>query len=352
MSFYNTLQLDPAVIKPKIRSAETTKERFKLITAMTLRSILIVAFSIAFIASLSNIFGSENSPMLVALFCILLGVRFVDFGYCIKDSMLNLGIVFLLLLFAPVIASSLNPILAICVHFIAFFTILFMTCDKPELGNGGLYSFAYVYLSGNPVTGVILWKRFVLTIVGYILCGAVFYLKHREKNKGIRFFDVASKFDISKEKHRWQVRLALGTALILAIASFLKLERFMWAGFACASMMSNYPYCVKIEKRVFDRVVGVIIGSLLYFGIYVIMPESFHTFFGPLGGLCLGFSTKYSYKNAINCFGALMLATELYGVKGAVALRIFDNIVGVIFAFVFVLLFRQFVDKRFEKKCC
>lgn len=349
MSFYNLLQLDPAVLKPKIRSAKNKKERFKLINAMALRSILIVLFSIAFIAPLSNIFGSENSPMLVALFCILLGVRFVDFGYCIKDSMLNLGIVFLLLLFAPIIASSLNPVLAICVHFLAFFTILFMTCDKPELGNGGLFSFAYVYLSGNPVTGHMLWNRFMVTLIGYILCGAIFYFKHREKNKDIRFFDVAAKFDISKEKNRWEIRLALGTALVLSLASFLKVKRFMWVGFACASMMSNYPYSVKIEKRVIDRVGGVVIGSILYLGICKIMPESFYSLLGPLGGLCLGFSTKYSCKNAINCFGALMMATELYGVQGAVMLRVFDNILGVIFAFIFVLLFRQLVDKRFEK---
>ena len=33
----------------------------------------------------------------------------------------------------------------------------------------------------------------------------------------------------------------------------------------------------------------------------------------------------------MNCFGALMLAAGLYGIEGAVLLRVFDNIVGVIF---------------------
>ncbi len=350
MSFYNALQLDPGVLKPKIRAAETKNERHKLQAALVLRSALIVAFAIVFIAPFSSIFGSENSPMAVAMFCILLGVRFVDFGYCITDSMINLAIVFLLLLFAPVLASTLNPILAILVHSAAFFTILLMTCDQPELGNGGLYSFAYVYLSGNPVTGELLWKRCIVALIGYIVCGAIFFFKHKNKNKNIRFYSVISKFSLTTEKNRWQLRLAVGTALILALGNFIGLERFMWAAFACASMMSSYPYIVDIKQRFSHRIIGVVAGSLIYFILCKITPESFYTFFGPLGGFCIGFCTDYRYKNAVNCLGALMMATSLYGVEGAVVLRIFNNIFGVLFAFVFVLLYKLIVDKYFENK--
>lgn len=350
MNFYNALQLDPGVLKPMIRNAETKKEEHKLKFALVLRSALIVAFAIIFIAPVSNIFGAENSPMAVALFCILLGVRFVDFGYCITDSMINLAIVFLLLLFAPVLASTLNPLLAIFVHAAAFFTILLMTCDKPELGNGGLYSFAYVYLSGNPVTGDLLWKRCIITLIGYILCGAIFFFKHKNNNKDIRFYNVISKFSLSKDKYRWQVRLAIGTALMLGLGRFFGLERFMWAGFACASMMSNYPYVKDVKQRISHRIIGVIAGSLIYFVVCKITPASLQSLFGPLGGFCLGFCTDYRFKNAINCFGALMLATGIYGLENAVLLRIFDNIIGVLFAFIFILVFTQLIDRRIENK--
>lgn len=350
MGFYDALQLDPGVLKPKIKNAETKKEKHLLQFAMVLRSLLIVAFAIVFISPVSNFFGSENSPMAVAIFCILLGVRFVDFGYCITDSMINLAIVFLLLLFAPVLASTLNPLLAILVHAAAFFTILVMTSDQPELGNGGLYSFAYVYLSGNPVTGELLWKRCIVALIGYILCGAIFFFKHRKNNKDIRFYNILSNFSLTTEKYRWQVRLAVGTALMLGLGKMVGLERFMWAGFACASMMSSYPYIKDVKQRISHRIIGVVAGSLIYLVICKITPESLQFLFGPIGGFCLGFCTDYRFKNTMNCFGALMMATSLYGVEGSVFLRIFDNIIGVLFAFVFVFLFTQIVDRICENK--
>ena len=71
---------------------------------------MIVAFAILFIATLSNIFGTENTPMAVVLFCILLGIRFVNFEYCIGDSLVTLAIAFATLLFVPAILISVPTI--------------------------------------------------------------------------------------------------------------------------------------------------------------------------------------------------------------------------------------------------
>lgn len=348
MRFYDMLQLDSAALKSRIRAAETANERRKIWIAMVDRSVLIVLFAILFIAPMGKVFGTENNPMAVALFCILLGVRFVDFDYCIKDAMIALGVSFFLLLVAPVAASLVNPLAAACIHFIAFLTILLMTCNRPELGNGGLYGFAYVFLTGNPVTGMIFWKRAALTLVGYVLCGAIFYVKHRKKHADVRFRHIAAQFDLSQEKSRWQLRMALGVSLVLTLGSFLQIERFMWMGFACASMLSSYPYTVNIKERVWHRILGVVVGSTLFFFVYQMVPESMHTILGPLGGFCLGFCADYRYKTAMNCFGALMLAAGIYGVQGAVLLRIGNNILGAVLGFVFIFLYQKLVDKRFE----
>ena len=80
MKFYDILQLDPQVNKNLMRKSTEGKERFKHFSGMALRSVLIVLFAIVFISALTSLFGSENSPMAVAVFCILQGVRFVDFG--------------------------------------------------------------------------------------------------------------------------------------------------------------------------------------------------------------------------------------------------------------------------------
>lgn len=348
MRFYDALQLDPAVLKPKIRSAATKKEQYLLLAAMVLRSLLIVGFAIVCIAPLGNLFEAENTAMGIALFCIMLGLRFVDFGYCIKDSMLNLAVIFLILLTAPVVVSLVNPLLAAVVHFCAFFTILLMGCDKPEMGNGGLFSFAYVYLTGNPVTGELFWKRSLLTLCGYLLCGAILYFKHREKHRQVRFHQVAARFQMSNEKCRWQFRMALGVSLVLTLGSAFRLERFMWAGFACASLLSSYPYRTDGRERFFQRIFGVVAGCLLFLVLHQLTPASFHSLLGPLGGICLGFCTDYRYKTAINCLGALMLASGLYGATDAVLLRIMDNFLGVLLGVTIVFLHQKLVDSRFD----
>lgn len=348
MGFYDALQLDPAVLKPRIRAVATVQERRKFQLALVLRSVLIVAFAIGFIAPLSTLFGQENSPMAMALFCILLGIRFVDMGCCIKDSLINLATSFFLLLLGPVLASLVNPFLALPIHFISFFLILLMTCDRPEMGNGGLYGFAYVFLSGNPVTGEQFWKRFGLTVVGYLLCGSILYFKHRHKNTQVRFSQIVRSFDLTSDKSRWQLRFALGVSLILTLGSALSLERFMWAGFACGSMLSGYPYTVDVRERFWHRMLGVVLGSSMFYVMYLVLPPSLHSLLGPIGGLCLGFCTDYRYKTAINCFGALMMATALYGVQGAVLLRILNNLLGVTFGFTVILLYQKVMERWFD----
>lgn len=350
MRFYDALQLDPAVLKAKIRTSESAGERRRLWIAMAMRSLLIVMFAILCISPAANVFGAENNPMAVALFCILLGVRFVDFNYCIKDSMINLAIIFLLLLFAPVVADYVHPLLAVFIHFAAFFAILIMGADRPEFGNGGLFGFAYVFLTGNPVTGALFWKRFALTGIGYLICGAIFLAKHRNKNRNIPFRQIISRFDMSTEKSRWQLRMALGVSLVLTLGNCLQIQRFMWIGFACAALLSTYPYSVSIKQRYIHRVAGVVAGSALFFVIYQLTPDSLHSMLGPLGGICLGFCADYRFKTGFNCFGALMMAAGLYGVGNAAALRVVNNVAGLSFAVAVIWLYQKLVESRFENR--
>lgn len=348
MRFYDALQLDPSCLKQKIRAAELPGERRKLMAAMAARALLIVLFAIVTISPVSTVFGPENSAMAVAMFCVLLGLRFVDFGYCIKDSLINLAVVFLLLLIAPVTAANVNPLLAAVIHFAAFFIILFMTSDQPEMGNAGIYTFAYIYLSGNPVTGDLLWKRALLTLVGYLLCATILFVKHRKKNPEIRFWDMVSQFRLSNKKTQWHIQLALGVGILLALGSFLHLPRMMWAAFACGSILGCYSAtAVESKNRVVQRMVGACAGSLVFFLAYPLMPQSLRPLFGPLGGICLGFCTDYRYKTACNCIGALFMATALYGVQGSVFLRVMDNFLGVAFGYVFLVLYQKVMNACF-----
>lgn len=349
MRFYDALQLSPEGIKQQIRQSETPREKQRFRLALLTRSVLIVFLAIALIAPVGPLFGPENSCMAVALFCILLGIRFVDFGYCAEDALIYLAISFSLLLFMPPLAALAGPVLGGLIHFIAIFLILAITSDRPEMGNGGLYSFAYILLVGNPVSGELLWKRALLTLIGYLLCALVYLRNHRNKNAGIRFRQLFAQFHLSVKKCRWQFQMALGVSLLLALCSAFQVERVMWAGFACASMLGCYSGDLTkgVQERFWQRLVGVTAGSALFALVFRLVPVSLHGLFGPLGGLCLGFCTDYRYKTAWNCFGALMLATGFYGLQYSLLLRILNNFLGAAFGFAFSILYQKLINRHF-----
>ena len=346
MNFYNALQLDPAILKRKISACSTRQEKAYYWIAIAVRSALIVAFAILFISLLSGVFGSDNTPLAVALFCMMLGIRFVNFEYCIGDSLIALAAVLAILVLVPSAALVLPPVFLIPLHFASFFALLYMTAQRPEMGNGGLYSFAYIYLTGNPVVGEALIRRGLMALVGYLICGAILFAKHRHQHKATRFHHVLRKLDLSVPVYLWQFRMALGVSLVLSAGQVFHVERFMWMGFACASLLSEYPYSGNTVTRFRQRIIGAVAGCCAFFVLYQITPEALHSLMGPLGGLCLGFCTEYRYKTAMNCFGALMLGTGIYGLQGAVILRIVDTLLGVTFGLIFAAAFHRVAAVR------
>ena len=346
MKFYDALQLDPSILKRKIAASDARREKTYYWLAIAVRSVLIVAFAIVFISLLSGVFGADNTPLAVALFCMMLGIRFVNFEYCIGDSLVTLAAVLAILVLVPSAAAVLPPVFLIPLHFAAFFALLCMTTQRPEMGNGGLYSFAYIYLTGNPVMGEALVRRGLLALVGYLICGAILFAKHRDQHRATRFYHVVRRFDLSVPVHLWQLRMALGASLVLSAGQIFGVERFMWMGFACASLLSEYPYSGNTFTRFWQRIVGAVAGSCGFFVLYLLTPEAFHEWMGPLGGLCLGFCTDYRYKTAMNCFGALMLGAGIYGLQGAVVLRIVDTLLGVTFGLAFAAIFHRLAAVR------
>lgn len=347
MKFYNALQMDPSILKRNIVTCNTRQEKTYYWVAIAVRSVLIVAFAILCISLLSGVFGADNTPLAVALFCMMLGIRFVNFNYCIGDSLITLASTLAILVFVPCIAATLPPVLLIPLHFAAFFAVLYMTTQQPEMGNGGLYSFAYIYLTGNPVAGEALVRRGLLALVGYLICGAILFAKHRSQHKATRFRQVMQKSELSAPMFLWQLRMALGVSLVLTAGQAFGVERFMWMGFACASLLSEYPYCGNTFTRFWQRIVGAVAGSCAFFILYLVTPEAMHPLMGPFGGLCLGFCTDYRYKTAMNCFGALMIGVGIYGLTGAVILRIVDTLLGVTFGLAFAAIFHRLVAERF-----
>mgnify|MGYP000252479586 FL=1 len=115
------------------------------------------------------------------------------------------------------------------------------------------------------------------------------------------------------------------------------------AGIAAMSVI--LPLMDDMQYRVRKRIIGNIAGVLCFTVLYFLLPSPIYAFIGVIGGIGVGFSTKYGWQAVFNTFGALAIATQLYGLKGAVSLRIIQNVFGVVFALLFCIIFHWFVSR-------
>ena len=97
-------------------------------------------------------------------------------------------------------------------------------------------------------------------------------------------------------------------------------------------MSAILPFVEDMQYRVRKRIVGNIVGVICFTVLYFLLPSSIYAYIGILGGIGVGFSAQYGWQTVFNTFGALAIAAESYGLKGAVSLRVIQNVFGVVFA--------------------
>ncbi|MHC5269519.1 FUSC family protein [Enterococcus sp. LJL98] len=338
MDFYQALQLPPLMLKQKIKEGKNQTEKRFYQTAIVIRSFLMVAFSIAYILLMTTLFGQEQSTLAVVLLCMLLSLRVVDFGYRVEQSLLGLAVVFLLLLFAPQVAAELPPILQFLCHLSALFIIFLLTSYDRQLGNPSLYGFCYIFLVGTLPGKEFFANRSLLMFGTYVFFGLIYFRKHRHKHRNLHFHQRVFSERFWTENNLFLFCLALGISLFFLLMAYYPMERSMWAGFACSSLLAGQRN--QLRSRSKDRVLGAILGSLGFFLLLLVLPEKGFFLIGPLGGFALGLVTTYRNQTIINCFGALYLARQFYAVEVAVGLRMFANLLGVVFALGYLLSLR------------
>lgn len=348
MKFYNDLQLDPFVIKQKIHQSDSAKARKRLMLVLFVRSILIVAFAILFISVINAIFGAENSYLAVVLFCMLLSLRFVHFGYKITQAIISLAVILGILFLIPVVFQINNVLIKTVLNFLMLGIILLLTGNKPQMGNPGLYSFSYVFLTGTSIrlNSVQLASRGILLIIFFGLFSLLYVLKHEKKNISQSFNNILLENGLLSKKNLWLLYYAFGISLILGLGYLTNIRRYMWVGIAFSSMISIYELS-NVRERFADRIIGVIAGSILFLVLVQVVPANI---LGTLGGISLGLCTTYRFKNIFNCFGALALATTLFGSTSAMVLRIANNFMGLVLGCLYLILGRYVYQKINDRK--
>ena len=206
MKFYNLLQLGPKQLKQMILKGENRHYRNYLRFIIFFRSLLIVCFALIFIIGATLLFGKGNSSVAVGFFCLLLQSRFVNYGYNIFSSILNMFLISVIVAFDSLLAPRTNPFIGFFFNFGFLLFIIIATCDNPKLGNVAVYVDTYLFSTFLPPQNIReVYLRFIEVIMGFIICSAVFIIHHNNQNKDIKFRNVLKNFSLENKVTIWQL---------------------------------------------------------------------------------------------------------------------------------------------------
>lgn len=348
MSIYQAMQLNVKDLKTKINTAATKKEKHRFILAMVLRNISCLAFCIIFITIFSMFFGNENSAVGIIGLLAVLSLRFTDFDFEIKQSIIALFTSFAICTFAPHLANHVSLGVGLLINFSALLTILILTSHQVNYANHFTFILGYILLWGNDVNN----EKFTLRIIAMLLAAAitalVYYHCHHNQPMKNKFSDIIKDFFTLTKRSIWYLKISSAIALVLFCGELLHFSRTMWIAFACMSIINiNHEQLIYKFKH---RAIFVVIGSIVFGLLFTIVPKEYLAFAGVLGGLMVGFSGSYHWQTVFNCFGALAITIDLFGFVNAIYIRILANIIGSIFSFSYHHLFEKTIQLLCHKK--
>lgn len=339
MTFYQELQLNQSGSKSLIKNSSDRRQKLRHTAIYIFKVFLTLAFCMAFVIAFSALFGQENSIVGVVFLLFVMVFRFADFGIHTSHSILCLLIIFAVLAFAPRLTNMTGPFLSLMINFGCILLMMILGCHNVLMSNHSTILLGYLLLQGYDVSGGPYRQRLAALALGALVTCLVFYHTHRKASYKRGLKDLFLEFHPDSTRTRWQLVIALGISTILFIADLIHLPRSMWAGIAAMSVM--LPFKDDMKYRVKARIPGNIIGSLLFILLYFFLPPQLYAYIGILGGIGVGFSAAYGWQSVFNTFGALSIAVGLFGLPGAVILRIINNIFGALYGLIFHKLFHK-----------
>ena len=343
MTFYQELQLNQAGSKKIIRESETTREKWYHILVYLIKIAITVSFCFVFVTLYSLIFGAGNSIVGVVVLLHLLVFKNADLRIDAKQSTGLLALFFGIMTIAPHLANLANPFVGLLINAAAILILILFGCHEPRMFNQSTLVLSYLLMYGYDVSGTEYLTRLAGMAVGATLVCAVFYKNHRHLSYDLRVQDILPTFTLTHPRSKWQLCQILCVPLVIFIVELLGMPRAMWAGIA--AMSAILPAMDDMQSRVRGRIIGNIVGVLCFFLLYTYLPSSIYAYIGVIGGIGVGFSAKYGWQAVFNTFGALAIASQLYGVSAAMGLRVFQNVFGVLFAFGFCLVFHWIMQR-------
>ena len=344
MTFYQELQVNQAGSKKIIRESASQREKLYHIAVYLTKIAITVAFCFIFVSLYSLGFGADNSIVGVVVLLYLLVFRSAHLCIRTGQSTLLLAGFFGIMAVGPHAANLAGPVGGLFINAAAIALLILFGCHEPRMFNQSTLVLGYLLLYGYDVTGKSYQMRLTGMALGAALTCFVFYRNHKNRTYKRNLNDLVQEFDISSSRTKWQLCQIICVPAVLCIAELCNMPRAMWAGIA--AMSAILPFMEDMQYRVRKRIVGNIAGVICFTVLYFLLPSSIYTYIGILGGIGVGLSAKYGWQAVFNTFGALAIATESYGLKEAVGLRVIQNVFGVVFALIFCSMFYWLMSKK------
>ena len=345
MTLYQELQLSSGGSKQLIHSTTDKKEKRRHILIYNFKVYLVMAFCVALVTLYSKLTGNENSVVGVTVLLALLVLRQADFGIQTKHGLISIAGIFMILIVGPRLANILPVFGTFAVNIVCIFLLMILGCHNVIMYNHSTFVLGYLLLYGYDVSGESYRMRVVGLAVGMVVCMAVFYKNQKNRPYRRTFLDLFREFDIRSARNLWYIKLTFIVSSAMLIVTLLGLPRAMWAGIACMSVC--LPFTQDCPPRAVDRGLFNIVGCALFIVLYLILPESMYSMIGIIGGIGVGYSAGYKWQTAFNTFGALAIASSLFGMPMAVALRVGINVISA----VYTVILNKLTDYMHIKRC-
>ena len=162
-------------------------------------------------------------------------------------------------------------------------------------------------------------RLFGLAVDALLVC-AVFYGNHRGNAYELCAGDILPAFDLRHPRSKWQLCQIICVPLVLFLAELSGMPRAMWAGIA--AMSAILPAMDDMRYRVRWRIIGNIAGVCCFLALYFLLPSSIYAYIGVIGGIGVGFSAKYGWRDVYTPYGEKDFEPRASGNKGAEGIRV------------------------------
>lgn len=330
MRFNQELLLNQAGSKAIIKKSKTGREKAYHIAVYLFKIFITMVFCVAFVTVYSKTFGNSNSIVGVVILLCIMGFRFVNTGMKLTHGISAMIMIFIILAIGPRLANEMNIAGQFVINLISILLICILGCHNVLCFNHQTLVLGYLLLFGYDVTGDDYKKRILALFAGAVMTIIVYYRNHRKKEYKRRISDVFKEISLTSTRTRWQITLSVGVAFVIFMVEFMGCPRSMWAGIAAMSIIQ--PFGNDMKSKMKNRVIGNILGAAVFCALCFVIPESYNFLFGIIGGIGVGFSATYGMQSIFNSLGAMAVATEFLGTKGAMFYRVTNNILGVLIA--------------------